>query len=49
MIVTTAVLLTALASAPAADRLPILDDYAKAISEAKERKVPLFVEVWAPW
>ena len=50
MILTTAMLVTALASAPAAERLPIIaDDYAKAISEAKERKVPLFVEVWAPW
>lgn len=27
----------------------IEDDYAKAISEAKARKVPIFVESWAPW
>jgi hypothetical protein len=25
------------------------DNYAKAIDEAKSRRVPLFVEVWAPW
>jgi hypothetical protein len=25
------------------------DNYAKALSEAKSRHVPLFVEVWAPW
>ncbi len=25
------------------------DDYAKARIEAKQRKVPLFVDVWAPW
>jgi hypothetical protein len=25
------------------------DNYAKAIHEAKSRRVPLFVEVWAPW
>ena len=54
MILTTTILLAALASAapgPSAQgRLPIIaDDYAKALSEAKERKVPLFVEVWAPW
>jgi len=27
----------------------IEDDYGKAISEAKARKVPIFVESWAPW
>jgi len=25
------------------------DNYAKAIVEARFRRVPLFVEVWAPW
>ena len=25
------------------------DDYAKAVAEARARKVPLFVEAWAPW
>lgn len=39
------------ASAPAAaGPLPfIADDYAKARAEASRRKLPLFVEVWAPW
>jgi hypothetical protein len=30
--------------------LPILnDDYPKARAEALQRRVPIFVEVWAPW
>ena len=30
--------------------LPFLqDDFAKALGEAKQRKLPLFVECWAPW
>ena len=36
----------------AADRkvLPfIADDYAKAVAEARARKVPIFIESWAPW
>ena len=31
-------------------RLPIInDDFAKAQAEARQRHLPLFVEVWAPW
>jgi hypothetical protein len=31
-------------------RLPFIrDDYPKALAEATQRKVPLFVECWAPW
>jgi hypothetical protein len=31
-------------------RLPFIeDDFARAVAEAKARKVPLFVEAWAPW
>ena len=50
----TAVLLAtlatqAMASAPPT-HLPIInDDYAKAQAEARQRHLPLFVEVWAPW
>jgi hypothetical protein len=42
-------------SAPAgAPRLPMVlpfiqDDYAKALAQARARKVPLFIEAWAPW
>lgn len=27
----------------------IEDDYVRALAEAKQRNVPLFVEAWAPW
>ena len=27
----------------------IENDYARALVEAKSRKVPIFVEAWAPW
>jgi len=40
---------SAMASVPAS-RLPFIDDdYTKARAEASRRKLPLFVEVWAPW
>lgn len=30
--------------------LPFIeDDYTRAVTEAKARKLPLFVDVWAPW
>ncbi len=37
--------------APAAKSvLPwIEDDYGQALSEARAKKVPIFVEAWAPW
>jgi hypothetical protein len=25
------------------------DDYAKAVSQARAKDVPIFVEAWAPW
>ena len=25
------------------------DDYGKALHEARARKVPIFIEAWAPW
>ncbi|MBI5169291.1 MAG: thioredoxin family protein [Candidatus Eisenbacteria bacterium] len=42
-------------SAPAAPSAPsapvrwLHDDYARAVAIARERKVPLFVDIWAPW
>ena len=31
-------------------RLPFINDnYEQAVSEAKQRQLPLFVDVWAPW
>lgn len=30
--------------------LPFIeDDYPRALAEARARKVPLFVDAWAPW
>jgi hypothetical protein len=38
------------ASAAKADGLPFLrDNYAKGLAEAKQRKLPIFVDCWAPW
>ena len=35
---------------PAKPVLPwIDDDYARAVATAKTRKLPMFVESWAPW
>jgi len=37
---------------PSAPRmvLPFVqDDYTRAVAEARARKVPLFIEAWAPW
>lgn len=45
----TAALLLALAPAHKTALPFIEDDYGKAIAEAKERNLPLFIEAWAPW
>jgi hypothetical protein len=38
------------AAVVAAAGLPFIsDNYGAALSEAKQRHVPIFVEVWAPW
>ena len=38
------------ASTPDARVVPFIADvYTKAVAEAKARKVPLFIEAWAPW
>ena len=42
------------ASTPAPKTAPsvlpwIDDDYARALSEAKRKKIPIFAELWAPW
>ena len=54
---TLLLLLVAAAPAPAAvppaGTKPVLrwidDDYAKARTEARARKLPIFIESWAPW
>jgi hypothetical protein len=54
----TAVLALALLAAPAVamgaegldKALPfVVDDYPKALAEARAQKLPLFIEAWAPW
>ncbi|HEY1532636.1 MAG TPA: hypothetical protein VGF76_01415 [Polyangiaceae bacterium] len=43
-------LTAALPVAAGSEGLPFLhDDYARALTEAKQRHVPMFVEVSAPW
>ena len=41
------------AAAAAMGPRPVLDwiddDYSKALAEARARKLPIFVESWAPW
>ena len=38
------------ASAPLKSVLPFIsDDYTKALARARARKLPIFVEAWAPW
>jgi len=29
--------------------LPFTDDYDKALAEARSKRLPLFIEAWAPW
>lgn len=45
-----ATLLGAAPATPSKSALPwIEDDYGRALSEAKSRKLPIFVDAWAPW
>ena len=45
----TAVLITGSGTAARMVLPFIADDYTKAVAEARARKVPLFIESWAPW
>jgi hypothetical protein len=37
-------------AAQAKEVLPFIEnDYAKAVAVAKSKKLPIFVEAWAPW
>jgi hypothetical protein len=45
-------LLALLVATPAVAKevLPFIDNnYSKALTDAKKRNVPIFVEAWAPW
>jgi hypothetical protein len=38
------------APGPSSHVLPFIpDDYPRALREARARKVPIFIEAWAPW
>ena len=38
------------ASAVPAPSVPFVEnDYAKVLADARARKVPIFIEAWAPW
>ena len=40
----------ALAASVSGPSLPFVeDDYPRALAEAKAKKLPLFIEAWAPW
>ena len=49
----TVVFAPAVAGAPVAPVKRVLpfisDDYPKALAEARARKLPIFIEAWAPW
>jgi hypothetical protein len=47
---TTAAFLAIVPIATYSAGLPFIqDDFAKARAEARERKLPIFVDCWAPW
>ena len=50
LIATIVLALSSTAAAATPKRLPFIDvDFERALTEAKQRKLPLFVDVWAPW
>ncbi len=46
---TLALALAAALAAPGAGPVRIENDWAAALGEARARKVPIFVDAWAPW
>lgn len=52
-ILAAATLGAAVVAASAPVQKPVLpfieDDYGKALAEARAKKLPIFVEAWAPW
>jgi hypothetical protein len=41
--------LAGLGPAAAREALPWVDDYSRAVAQARAKNVPIFVEAWAPW
>lgn len=49
-ILVVTLLAVTLAAQPAKRGLPFIeDDYPRALEQARARKLPLFIEAWAPW
>ena len=45
-----AIIALLLAAPVGADTLPFVEnDYARALKQARAKKLPIFVEAWAPW
>ena len=44
-----AVAIVSAARAASREVLPWVEDYSKAVAQARARNVPIFVEAWAPW
>lgn len=54
MLSTPALILAAALAGPPAAEVPaavpfVSDDYGRALAEARQRRLPMFVEAWAPW
>ena len=41
--------LAVVSAAAAGEVLPWVDDYSRAITLARAKNIPVFVEAWAPW
>ena len=48
VVLAATMIVTARVASPAPLRF-IEDNYTAAVAEAKSKKVPIFVEAWAPW
>jgi len=46
---TGALALVSAAPTAAGEVLPWVEDYSKAVAQARAKNVPIFVEAWAPW
>ncbi len=49
LVLTAALGLVSAVPAAAREVLPWVDDYSKAVAQARAKKLPIFVEAWAPW
>lgn len=49
LVLTAALALVSAVPAAAREVLPWVDDYSKAVAQARAKNLPIFVEAWAPW